>query len=246
MRVSGIGRLKGQGSPAEAQRVTAAVPPDGTPERRGLHKLPLRILGLGLAFLLLPNLAIIGIHLLAQRSKPAPSVSLPIKNFAQVDSRLWRGAAPSASGYEALAANGVVTVVDLRAEEDLGVDTARLTELGLNRVHLPLRDGQAPSKALVDRFLQTVEKSPGLVYVHCGAGVGRTGTMSAAYLVNTGQATGAEALQRNLRVGPPSLEQIAFASSLSEDGKVRRPRPVLVAVSRALDAPRRIWTNLRG
>lgn len=194
---------------------------------------------------LLPNLAIIGLHLLAQRHAAIPSISLPIKNFAQVDDRLWRGAAPTKAGYESLALHGVTTVIDLRAEEDIVVDEVLLSRLGITRVHIPMRDGQSPTEAQVARFLDAVQASKGRAFVHCGAGVGRTGTMSAAYLVKTGQATGAQAMRRNLSVGPPSLEQLAFSAGLDEAGAVSRPAPLMVAISRTLDAPRRIWVSLR-
>lgn len=68
--------------------------------------------------------------------------------------------------------------------------------------------------------------------------------MAAAYLVATGQAAAGEALRRNLTVGPPSLEQVAFAARL-DGGEPARPPALVVAVSRALDAPRRIWVHLR-
>lgn len=212
--------------------------------RRRLRPLVLKALGLITAFLLLPNLLVIGVHLVARRSAPTPSVEVPVKNFAQVDDRLWRGAAPDAEAYRALAANGVSTVIDLRAEDDLWVDDDLLSRLGVNRVALPMRDGQAPSRSLVERFLEIVEDSPGRVFVHCGAGVGRTGTMAAAYLVKSGQASPSEALRRNLSVGPPSLEQLAFSAGL-DNGLVQRPDSLVVALSRTLDAPRRIWVGLR-
>ena len=87
------------------------------------------------------------------------------------------------------------------------------------------------------------------MYVHCGAGVGRTGVMAAAYLVSSGQADGWSAMRKNLEIGPPSLEQLAFAASLdaddlSTDGSLDRPGPLVVALSRTLDAPRRIWHSL--
>lgn len=227
--------------------VPGAVPVEApAPGRRSIRATALRLLALVVGMFLLPNLAVLGMHLLAQRNATTPSVSLPIKNFAEVDDALWRGAAPTKAGYEALAAHGVTTVIDLRAEDGIRVDEALLARLGITRVHLPLRDGQSPTEAQVDRFLAAVEGAGGRAFVHCGAGVGRTGTMSAAYLVKTGQATPREALLRNLSVGPPSLEQLAFASGLDTGERVERPSGLMVAISRTLDAPRRIWVNVRG
>ena len=67
--------------------------------------------------------------------------------------------------------------------------------------------------------------------------------MAAAYLVATGQASGVQATLRNLSVGPPSLEQIAFTMRLQTD-RAEQANVLVVAASRMLDAPRRIWTML--
>ncbi|HEX2699450.1 MAG TPA: dual specificity protein phosphatase family protein [Acidimicrobiales bacterium] len=243
--------LKGGRALVDHPMVIAAVvgndvrAPARTAGTRRWRVVAVRLAALGVGMLVLPNLAILALHLAAQRNAASPSVVLPIKNFAQVDDRLWRGAAPTPAGLEALTANGVTTVIDLRAEDNLDVDEALFTRLGLHRVHLPMRDGQAPTDAQVASFLAAVEGSEGRAFVHCGAGVGRTGTMSAAYLVKTGQATPSEALRRNLTVGPPSLEQLAFSAGLSENGAASRPGSLMVAISRTLDAPRRIWVNVR-
>lgn len=213
------------------------------PRRR--TKLVVKGLFAVVGFVVLCNVAILAAHVLLQRSVDSTATErMPLTNFAVVDDHVWRGAAPSSTGYRALAEAGVTTVVDLRAEENLHIDHGALEELGINRVHLPMRDGQAPSPELVQRFLDVVSESDGKVYVHCGAGVGRTGTMAAAYLVQADGVSGAEAMRRNLAVGPPSLEQLAFAFGLRDDS-VRRPPAPLVALSRTLDAPRRFWVNVR-
>jgi protein tyrosine phosphatase (PTP) superfamily phosphohydrolase (DUF442 family) len=193
------------------------------------------------AFLVVGNLFILGLHAWAGQTTGGPRMGEPpaIENFEMVDDRVWRGSAPGPADYRALAKLGVTTVVDLRAEADVQVDEPLLDELGIERVTIPIRDGQVPGDDEVRRFLGTVRGSDGVVFVHCGAGVGRTGTMAAAYLLASGQGNALGALRRNLAVGPPSLEQIAFVGS----GLHKPPLPVTM-LSRTLDAPRRIWHNL--
>ena len=202
------------------------------------------VLGFTAAFLIAGNLAILGATAWAREAVDVPRVEAPegIRNFAVVDEDVWRGAAPGAEGYQSLAARGVTTIVDLRAEDDIHVDDDALADLGLKRVAIPIRDGQAPSADKVQRFLDAVEDSEGITFVHCGAGVGRTGTMAGSYLVAKGSSP-REALQRNLAVGPPSLEQVAFVADL-DGGRTSKPAAALVAVSRVLDAPRRLWVRV--
>lgn len=165
-----------------------------------------------------------------------------ITNFRQVDERVYRGAAPSGDGLADLRRLGVTTVVDVRAETD-HTAAERAAAAGMAWFHLPIRDGQLPDEGQVEEFLRIVEDASAPVFLHCGAGVGRTGAMSAVYLNATGQTDGTEALRQNLAVGPPSLEQIVF-SVRTADGEYRRPGPGVTALSRVLDGPRRIWHNL--
>jgi protein-tyrosine phosphatase len=153
-----------------------------------------------------------------------------------VDDKVLRGANPTHTGYENLRDAGVATVVDLRAEVDAHFDDEFIRSLGMEVVHLPIRDGQTPSDEQQAAFADIVRKAPGTVFLHCGAGVGRTGVVAARYLVETGQTSPLGALSRNLEVGPPSVEQNAY--SLGADFGVLHP--FVVAVSRFLDSPRRI------
>ena len=197
-----------------------------------------------IAFLAVGNLVIFGMTVWARHAHGGAAIEAPasINNFRVVDDKLWRGAAPGREGYAALASKGVKTIVDLRAEDYVRVDEPYLNSLGLRLVRIPIRDGQSPTPDEVKTFMDAVKTTEGTVFVHCGAGVGRTGTMVAAYRVAVG-ASGLDAVKGNLSVGPPSLEQIVFAADM-EAGEVRRPNAVLVALSRTLDAPRRTWVRL--
>ena len=195
------------------------------------------------AFLVLGNLVIFSATLWAKEAAAEPAYLdlAGVPNGVRVDGHLWRGAAPTDEGYRSLAAGGVKTIVDLRAEEDIVVNEALLDRLGVRLVRIPMRDGQAPTPQEVDRFLAVVKRAEGKVFVHCGAGVGRTGAMVGSYLVDKGVEP-MDALQKNLSIGPPSLEQITFVAALSPDD-VESPAPLMTALSRVLDAPRRILTR---
>lgn len=198
------------------------------------------------AALVLGNGIILGAFAVARSVGPEPDLAIEgVDNERIVSDRLWRGDAPSIGGYRQLAEQGVTTIVDLRAERDLMVPEQVLDDLDLDRIAIPIRDGQIPEASEAERFIKAVEEAPGTVFVHCGAGVGRTGVMSAMYLVESGEASGWEALGRNLSVGPPSLEQIVYAGTLEDEGGQEMPPGWLQAVSRVLDAPRRIWSVVR-
>jgi protein-tyrosine phosphatase len=224
------------------------LPPDPHPRRsrparrlgRGVRRSVVGLVG-AVVLLNLWVLVASGVALTLVGQPAVPAEVAGIRNIVAVDDEVWRGGAPTAEEYRLLVAAGVEVVVDLRAEDDAPESHAAARAAGLWVVHLPVRDGQPPSAQQIRRFLGLVAAVPTPVYLHCGAGVGRTGAMAGAYLLRTGQASRPEAVARNLAVGPPSLEQLAFVGT----GALEHPPWPLVAVSRVADAPRRLWATIR-
>ena len=161
-----------------------------------------------------------------------------VQNFRAVDRETWAGGQPDADAYAALAARGVRLVVDLRTgsrddpQED---DPALLGRLGVGYLALPVPDGHVPSAAQIRRFVAAVRETEGVVFVHCGGGVGRTSALVAAYLRATGARPG---LLETAAVGPHTVEQMWFVATGDTNPLVRR-------TSELLDAPRRAWSRLR-
>lgn len=203
------------------------------------------MLAASVAFLVVGNLAILVASKWARSTTPVIRIESidGVDNLEAVDGKLWRGAAPSTEGYRNLATAGTTTVVDLRAEDGLEADQALVESLGMRLIRIPVRDGQTPSSSQIAAFLEATHQTEGTVFVHCGAGVGRTGAMVGAYTVANGDLNGRGAVVRNLAVGPPSLEQLAFVAGFDAD-EIDRPNVAVRAVSRVLDAPRRIWHHL--
>jgi atypical dual specificity phosphatase len=81
-------------------------------------------------------------------------------------------------------------------------------QAGLLVFHEPLEDMEAPSQDQLDRAVSAIlranERNMG-VAVHCGAGLGRTGVVLAAYFVAKGL-TPSNAIGRVRRLRPGSIE----------------------------------------
>lgn len=103
-------------------------------------------------------------------------------NFHVVNDHVCRGGQPTADGFRELRDRyGVATVVNLdgRTAAD---ERAIVGDLGMRYVSVPLRARDLDMARLRDA-LAAMRSSAGPVYVHCHAGMDRTGAAVAGYRV---------------------------------------------------------------
>lgn len=105
----------------------------------------------------------------------------------------------------ALADRGIAVLLNLHEEAH---DADRLARCGLTEVHVPVRDFTAPAPEQIGAGVAAIRgavEQGRAIAVHCGAGLGRTGTMLACYLVSTGMSADA-AIERVRAIRPGSIE----------------------------------------
>ncbi|MBP5233346.1 MAG: dual specificity protein phosphatase family protein [Planctomycetes bacterium] len=120
---------------------------------------------------------------------------------------------------------GIAAIVTLNERP---LEQAALRAVGFDYLFLPLADFTTPTPAQIDEFVAWVRARNDegkAVCVHCSAGMGRTGTMLACYLVALGESA-AEALDSVRRIRPGSvetLEQERCIHDFERRARARRP-----------------------
>ena len=132
---------------------------------------------------------------------------MALRNFSWlIDRRLAGMACPTTEADIAdLQGQGVTALISL-TERALPANLP--TRRALKTYHWPIADFTAPSleqAAQIVTCMQNLIRENETVAIHCGAGLGRTGTLLACYLVAEGMAA-AEAIARVRALRPGSIE----------------------------------------
>ena len=133
-----------------------------------------------------------------------------IRNFSWlIEDEIAGMAKPASSVYdfEFLKEKGLEAIVSLT---EYPLSEMLIEEFGFTVKHIPVRDFQAPTLEQIEDFVAFAKnaRSEGKkLVVHCDAGIGRTGTMLACYLVSKGR-NAADAIEEVRTKRPGSIETI--------------------------------------
>ncbi len=114
-----------------------------------------------------------------------------------------------------LAVERITLIVNMYERAD---DPELLERLGATSIHLPVPGSCAPTLLQLDVGVQVISQAlerGERVAVHCGAGLGRAGTMLAAYLVSQGCAAD-EAIASVRAARPGSVETLEQEQAIHE------------------------------
>lgn len=141
---------------------------------------------------LAPALFLVTAGFAQQQAQPPAGVG----NFHVVNPHIYRGAQPSAQGFQNLAKMGVKTVIDLReADGNMLAEKKMVEAAGMKFVNVPMHGLETPHASDVAKVLSVFnDQNAGPVFVHCKRGADRTGTVVACYRISHDHWDNAKAL----------------------------------------------------
>ena len=128
------------------------------------------------------------------------------------------------SDLEFLKDNGIEAIVSLT---ELPLHKTLIEEFGFEYKHIPVADLTSPTQEQIEEFVTFVNNlmsSKKKIVVHCDAGIGRTGTMLACYLVNKGRSA-KNAITEVRKKRPGSIETMGQEETIEKyEEKVQKKR----------------------
>jgi NAD+ kinase len=138
----------------------------------------------------------------------------------------FRGGQPTAEGRSWMVSRGFKTVVDLRFEDrdnqwtrpvGGGAGVGKLGDESLEVIHIPVTDMEPPSFEDVERFIEVADdESKRPMFVHCKAGIGRTGSMVSCWRISRGMKVDDALALESLNCDFGSLAQEAFVREFAD------------------------------
>ena len=117
----------------------------------------------------------------AQSAATTKFENVKIGNFGQMDENFYRGAQPTAEDVKALAEIGIKTIIDLR-NDPTDYEKAAAEAVGIRYVNIPMSGWKTPKDADLETFMALAnDPATGKFFVHCKAGIHRTGVAGAVY-----------------------------------------------------------------
>ena len=106
--------------------------------------------------------------LLAQQSAPG------IQNFLRINTEICTGGQPTVAQLSELKAQGITTVINLRAPGEPGFDAAaeeaETKKLGMKYFNIPVSNQAGPKDEQADEFLKLTDDAKNRpVFIHCGS-----------------------------------------------------------------------------
>lgn len=115
------------------------------------------------------------------QTAPSTFPNVNIKNFGQMDDRFYRGAQPMPEDYRALKDLGISTVIDLR-NDPTDYEKTEVEKLGMKYVNIPMSGWKSPKDSDLEQIMNLInDQATGKFFVHCKAGIHRTGVAGAVY-----------------------------------------------------------------